>query len=1036
MFFLNVLKKYKFSFSNRELFPNSSSSTTCCATPTQASVVSLSHCNAVSSLMLSSQKQNIASSKLKEPCRLLQAFCSPIKNSPQKQKLVVSSPRRSPRINRYPLTHDAPESPLRTSHIPISTKFDSTFLYPVVSSTPAKLESTPVISYPAITNLTMTAAPEPILPPPLSANVKKIPSALLQKCSPHKPVLIEEHQENGGKIGIGDNCCCDGLLSTVTLMSESDKPVRKVKKKRKHSRSHRSSQSIATGSTQNSQTNDEINIEKHKSLKPDNVQLDLEIKINEKKYIMDRNISSNNKICNINTDNVNNDNINNDNDNINNDNNDNINNNNITNNNITNDNITNDNITNNNITIDNNDKISNNNSNNNKPVEPEQDETLLNTNILDIVPVDCLSQTSSFNLEPVNNDLSDPEVTINTKNRALFGDISLCQYESFPQEEQMSEEFPFSSIGGETQERPEKADEKEETDILLKSFAEENFSNDSIKENSCFEKKSKPCFLGFTDPETKEMEEYCDIGHCSNEHLEKEEEKTDIMEVDQVGQVSLNLNHEDSVVHTKNETKFSISTVYSKKKLSTGLDFSDDDEEKQYTGRHGFDQQLSNLTNKIIEVEDFQGVDDISVAIFKQGSTPNRGDASSLSVSRRNRSSNSSQQQPPMSPTVVTGHLTPLKRNFVDNNLVSSPLSFKGNLRSHKTSSSDQSVPVVNLNLNNNKKRRATTPVSVRSRKRSRTSSNLDSVYHQSNTTAANFSLLNPPLEHKDDFDDVFEFEPSSEPLEQRLEKESKIPDKENLKTKSRSKSTSNTNKKISPSMEVDISKELFGNMNTLLDRIKRRSRQSEASSSKSSSSRSCSPSNRKSCSEKAQCVATSESRPKPILLRRSPRKRQEEWSCSSPNSNRFKMKFERKKCSPFEDPCKGMSHSSKHINNTSAILGDFEENEEESSLLEDSSSKTPSAASNNKKKSSSSRSSKKDKNKIAQKSQLKVFRGKCDQDNDNIVSEFEAHADLTELTSTFSKQRPGRKCKTNIEGLYWEEEEDPRFQRKKKIHS
>ena len=118
-----------------------------------------------------------------------------------------------------------------------------------------------------------------------------------------------------------------------------------------------------------------------------------------------------------------------------------------------------------------------------------------------------------------------------------------------------------------------------------------------------------------------------------------------------------------------------------------------------------------------------------------------------------------------------------------------------------------------------------------------------------------------------------------------------------------------------------------------------------------------------------------------------------------------------------------------KHSTNTSAILGDFEKYEKETSLLDDSSSsKTPSRTSKSKKNTPAPNSSKTEakmvsspKKKISspKKPRLKNFRGRCDQLDLDIVSEFEAHdADLKEQ----AKRRPIRKCKTNGEGFFWEE--------------
>ena len=976
--------------------------------------------------------------KFSEPCRPVPTLCSPIKNSPQKLKLGLS-PRRSPRINRYPLAaYDGPESPLRTPHVTKPIKIDSAFLYPVVSSTPLKLESTPITT-PTVTSLRTIESCEPMLPSRLNLNVEWVPSTVPQKQSPHKAVLSELQPESNKSNLVEENPCERFGLhnSTVTSMSESEsKPIRRVKKKRKCSRSqsHRSSQSMATGDTQNSQTNDDI---KDKNLmKSDSIQIELPVEDNDK----------------LNT----------------------LNTNNIDKNNSRIDDISND--------------------SNNKQMQ--QNDTLVNEEMNNI-SMDYLSQTNSFVLEPTQDELSDPEITINTKN--LLRDPLQLGNVVQQAEEQRSKEFCIAKEEtGETIEEPVvkgdedvhayngdfekdneeilKVDEKEETDILLKSFAEENFSNDSINEEEQDGQTERKVFHGFTDPEIREAEEYCHVSNGSNEHLKREVEEVEVMEVDN-GDIECNvkpiINKDDDedddvgrhsssadgivqkVIIIDNDEVFNTNNIirhssvgFSERKSSTGIAFSDDDDED---GQHSvvninqdifkFNQDIFN-TSKVIEIQD---VDDICGAILRQGSTPKRDTSSSTITLRRNRTSSNQQQQPPLSPTVVTGHLTPHKRNRTDgHNPFSSPLSRKGNLRSHKTSSSDQSVPVVNLNNNNNnsKKRRATTPISERSRKRSRTSSNLDLQHQQSNTLPTiDDTTMNSCLQ-KDDLDDVFETETESQsesvnvPVDEiRTIKPKREKYRTKLKTKkptsdnTQSTSHTNNNNKLSPCIEVDLGLEMFGNMNTLSDRIKRRSRKSE--SSKSSSSRSCSPS-RKASSEKVQRAAATElSRPKPNLLSRrsSPRKRQDEWRCSSPSSNLLNIKFERKKCSPFEDPSKGKSLNRKHSSNTSAILGDFEKNEKESSLLDDSSSsKTPSRASKNKKKSPAPRSSKKEKNTTSSKKKisssmkpkLKNYRGQCDQLDQDIVSEFEAHD--ADLKRQANKQRPLRKCKGHVEGFFWEE--------------
>ena len=975
-------------------------------------------------------------SKLQETYRPI-PFCSPIKNSPQKLKLVGLSPRRSPRINRYPLTAcDEPQSPLRTPVVSTnSIKSATTFLYPVVSSTPLKLESTPIVTHPTVTTLrTMESyqpmqSCEPILPPQLNLNVEAVSLTIQQtKQSPRKAVLSELKQESNNVVE--ENHCERFALhnSTVTSMSESEsKPIRKVKQKRKRSRSHRSSQSIATGGTQNSQINDEI--DEKNLMKSDNIQSELPIELNTANVVV--NVP---QVC-TNTSNTNKDDI----------------------------------------------------------VKQHQDETLANEE-MSIVPMDYLSQTNSFILEPAQDDWSDPEITINTKNLLrnplqLGGVVQQAEEET---EEKLEEpdvkgkkELHNCGDGIEkSNEALQQVDEKDETDILLKSFAEENFSNDSINDEEKNSQTERKVFHGFTDPEIREAEENCNVDNQLNEHFVKmgDEEDVEDMEVDnlkyddtKVNSVEINFVGEDDPLLTKNGRHSSVeydtarnvhpnvnidyNEVYTKnvirhssvgfneRKSSTGLAFSDDDDDCQDSTADinqdifKLNQKLFN-TSKVIEIED---VDDICSAILRQGSTPKR-DALSKTL-RRNRTNSNQQQQPPLSPTVITGHSTPLKRNRMDDhNPCSSPLSCKGNLRSHKTSSSDQSVPVVNLNLNKNNsmKRRATTPISDRSRKRSRTSSNVDPLHLQSQTddTTTMTSCL-----QKDDLDDVFETEteshtepPAVVPME--IVKPKKVNRKKLSIKKQKTKSLStgdtiqltteytsaNNNNKLSPCIEVDLSAELFGSTNTLLDRIKRRS-QKKSESSKSSSSRSCSPS-RKASSEKGQRTTTTKSsRPKPNLMSRrlSPRKRQDEWTCSSPSSNQLNIKFERKKCSPFGDPSKVVKK--KHSTNTSAILGDFEKYEKETSLLDDSSSsKTPSRTSKSKKNTPAPNSSKTEakmvsspKKKISspKKPRLKNFRGRCDQLDLDIVSEFEAHdADLKEQ----AKRRPIRKCKTNGEGFFWEE--------------
>ena len=892
---------------------------------------------------------NTACGKRKETLQIpFPTLCSPIKNSPQKQKLVTASPRRSPRINRYPLTRDDCHSPLKTSYhgAANSYKTDTTFLYPVVSSTPAKPHSSPVVTYGAVRNLTMIAD-DLISSTQMTSNANGVTSAplnhadslhnipskscLLPSASPSKIVLNEIKGEEN--IDFSDNRHIEKLRlpSIATSQSESEKPIRKVKKRRKHShRSCQSTENVDGRSQRSSQIHDEvesslmqpviINAHQHP---------DLTANINE------------DTITNINIDNT--------------------------------------------VFTDNNPLISNDCSKEHLQEVPKQEvEILINTDDRQ-VPRDFLSQTHDFNASPPPHsaeqqqeqrkldidEWSDPEVTINANSKVLhLGKVSLKPCNQGVEE---TEGEPMSEVFSPTKEDVQgiEIDEKDETDLLLKSYAEENFSSDPAnnKENTEHsERKSEPCFLGFTDPEIMEEAAYCDIENCSNEHPEKENAESinvdnGVVNVTDVAPGPGDRNIEPTIIKEPSEAK------YENRKSSIGIDFSDDDDANNEVVVKDFEQQLTDLANNMINVKEFQSVDDISVAILKQGSTPKKAEmprtrtrnrSTSLTITPNSKCqqkfNTTDNQQPPLSPTVITGHSTPLKRG-VCALPTSSPLACKGFLRSRRTSSSDQSAPVVNLNNNKNKKkRRATTPLSARSRKRSRTSiSDVDNMNQQQQwnepaVTTTTISCLTrlDPLESclEDVQDDVFENEPPTTTLlsgtqrNETLTEPLKTPEQVSSKVKSKKKKKKEKSHKLNviselpACMNVDLTSALFGG--TLSDRIKRRSRPSSTSNStKSSSSKPCSPALSVRPSPQFPTAMDTSVGPDvvpPPLPQRSPRKRKnstttEEWVCSSPCSDRFKLKIERKKkYSPFENT-KGISKHS----NVAAILEDFDEFDGES---------------------------------------------------------------------------------------------------------
>ncbi|XP_066912352.1 uncharacterized protein [Clytia hemisphaerica] len=625
--------------------------------------------------------------------------CSPIKHDSPLKKHLILSPRRSPRINHHfpPPTATTilhANSPLRTPTLDASPiKPDTAFSFPNVSS-PSKLE-TSVTALSTITSFPMVSTPAKL---EITTTVNS-PSRLCNVSNISTPLdsstrpitSILQPPDNTNHIAKPLKDC-----SVTDQVKTPDKPIRKVKRTRKRN-SHRSSQLS---------------------------------------------------------------------------------------------------------TIDTQEELANENEDENSPRDeiPPNNE---NVSLDESAPIDILHRTS--NSFYAHRD--DPEIIFNTKQNPILEKLLTPTRILKSQVQPVDPSKSVSRIIRLDEETTKDDTELNETDILMKSFVDENFSNDEDKYVKS-EPKSEPCLLGF-DPETDGCVE-CEIENCDADHVLKsappEEVQADEMPNSEVVPFDLKENDEHNIqvksldgetkdvnenrdfetvpspqcgieqiekqepisVNDNNDVIKTNEHFHAENKVDQSSDqemfeFSDEnvDENDQpnnlsrIINNPEYEKNLKKLNAKGVGVEDFQLVDDISVAIFKQGTTPKRG----CKTRSRFSSSTSSKQQ--LSPP-VTNVKTPSKRlTTKDRQAISSPFSLRQSPRLRKNSSSEQSLPVTSFKRNlrtptklvedvdqyhqfspfkgvlrtrqkkssseksqpavSFKKRRATTPVTPSNRKRSRT---------------------------------------------------------------------------------------------------------------------------------------------------------------------------------------------------------------------------------------------------------------------------------------------------------------------------